>query len=290
MLTRGLMVFGIWLLTVPAVSAQNNNNLKEVFADIYQSVAPEYYASKKSEFADFCKTYQLDATNTKNRKQFHQLYFYHDLFTGTAAVDGSVGGILKIPYFWHWVDPNPRHTIKRYSDRLPLAKIPAPSRFAKYKSHADIDRIPSLFLGDLFNEKPNYFHKEIGSFYTFGWCSEREMAFSLLLSLYGYKSKITQKGIHVWSAFWVSFYKTDNQPVNLIAKIDNTFDSIDWNPAPKLSKPQWLNQVQNIKMVKWYNSQAKSEQEIKRVKSIKVPARAARRIKKMIDQSWSDKN
>ena len=39
---------------------------------------------------------------------------------------------------------------------------------------------------------------------TFGWCSEREMAFGALMAELGVSTKIKQEGIHVWSEMLVS--------------------------------------------------------------------------------------
>ena len=65
--------------------------------------------------------------------------------------------------------------------------------YKKYKSAADADRRPYLYLKDLVSKKNKYYHPECSGFYTFGWCSEREMAFNCLLAIMGYKCKIKQE-------------------------------------------------------------------------------------------------
>ncbi|MBN1348103.1 hypothetical protein JXJ21_01705 [candidate division KSB1 bacterium] len=137
----------------------------------------------------------------------------HDLFTGISAQNYVSGGILQIPYFWHWIDPNPRHEIVFSENSTKLIKLKPPDEFSKYKSYADIDRTPCLYLSDLLSDEPKYYHEQCSEFYTFGWCSEREMAFNTLVELFGYKSKIKQEEIHTWTAVLTKFKNTKDETV-----------------------------------------------------------------------------
>jgi hypothetical protein len=62
-------------------------------------------------FSLFCKTNELNPNDTQNTRQYFTIDIVHKLFTSRTAQNGSVGGILPIPYYWHWVTPNPRYDI-----------------------------------------------------------------------------------------------------------------------------------------------------------------------------------
>ena len=125
----------------------------------------------KPEFERFCQDNGIDAANKTNVKNYATLNFLHALFTSTNASNGSKGKILDIPYFWHWVNPNPRSEIFLLENKQLLSTIKPSSEYDKYKSVAEIDRTPFLFLSDLFREKPKYGHPLCDTFSTFGWCS-----------------------------------------------------------------------------------------------------------------------
>ena len=76
--------------------------------------------SYKSYFRDFCEEHKLNVADSSNQAQFFQLLLMHLLFTCNSASNAAQAGILRIPYFWHWVEPNPRHSIKHldYFSRL----------------------------------------------------------------------------------------------------------------------------------------------------------------------------
>ena len=265
-------------------------SLKEYLDNLYQKNIDRYRELRKNDFNDFCGKYDIDGENQENQTNYFRLHFLHELFTCERASDYSYGGILQIPYFWHWVNPNSRHKIMSLPDKTYLSKIKAPQRFSKYKSFADVDRVPSLFLSDLVSDNPNYFHEKCGNFYTFGWCSEREMTFSLLLGLYGFESKIMQQGIHVWSSIWVTFIDKESRELSLIANIDNTFDTVTWNSANDLTKKKWLKEYGSGMMVKWYNKKAKEKDEINLVNQIKVGERAGKRIEKQVRKHFRELN
>ena len=152
--------------------------------------------------------------------------FFHQLPTGSGAADGARGGYLGIPYFWHWIEPNPRHEIIILPDSVLLSTLSPPASYERYQSFADIDRLPALYLGDLVSEVPKYSHPICGAFFSFGWCSEREMAYVVLMRALGYPGKVKQSGIHTRSALWCSFRHVEGHTVILEAHVDNTFDQV----------------------------------------------------------------
>jgi hypothetical protein len=167
-------------------------------------------------------------------------------------------------------------------DKTILTELEPPNGFSRYKTFADVDRVPSLFLADLVSENPNYLHTNCGEFYTFGWCSEREMAFCLILSLAGFQGKIRQEGIHVWSSFWITFINDEGKDLSLVANVDNTFDILTWSITPEIKKEKWIKEHKGNQSLKWYNGRARSKDEINSVEQIKVGNRAMKRIDKQV--------
>jgi hypothetical protein len=110
--------------------------------------------------------YDIDLKDSLNRKTYYTISIMHQLFTTTGANDGSRGEILNMPYFWHYNTPNPRRDI------LVNGK--------KNIAYCTIERKPHNFLGDMVSQNEKFTHPEFGSFSSFGWCSEREMAFACL--------------------------------------------------------------------------------------------------------------
>jgi len=223
----------ILLLTTSLFCQENVATFLET---LYNNYKDDYQSKNNTEFLQFCENNNIDRTKEINQKHYYFISFLHDLFTSSSASDFVAGGILDIPYLWHWEDPNPRHFITFLPNSVSLSKVSPPDEFSRYKTYADIDRTPVLYLNDLFSDKPKYYHEEFGEFYTFGWCSEREMAFNSLLSLYafGYDCKIKQEGIHVWSEIWIEFINNDGTYSDIIVRVDNTFDTISWENPPNI--------------------------------------------------------
>lgn len=259
------------------------------FGNLYDKLSADYAAIRGESYATFCQSFDVEPTQATNRRAFHEVCFLHDLFTGSNAVDFSSGGILKIPYFWHWVSPNPRHSITYLATSASLSTVKPPKEFSRYHSYADIDRVPSLYLSDLLLAKPKYSHPQCGTFYTFGWCSEREMAFTALLSVLGYHCKIVQRGIHTWSEVWVPFLGKNGTTLIAVASVDNTFDTIRWAKlSPDIDKSEWLGDCGSGAQIKWYNSKARSTEQLELIRSIKVPPQAAERIEANV-REWMKK-
>ena len=238
-------------------------------------------------FSDMCKEMKLDSGDTINKHTVGELLFYHALFTANDAVDCTRGGILETVYFWHWVKPNPRHRILRLPDSTPLAGLKPPKGYETYRSFADIDRLPSLYLADAFSESPAYFHPDCGPMHTFGWCSEREMAFGALLTALGFDCAIKQSGIHVWSEVLLELNSASKQKKRVILKLDNTFNTVGWEQL-KTTVEKWRSTVGTGSMPIWYNRTSKSARELKAVKEIFVNDTTARRIEAAIER-WYGK-
>lgn len=253
------------------------------FQDLYHTFSARYLELKVDDYRYFCESNGLKEDDPGNRRKFLEIHFHHDLFTGTAAVTGLRGGILNIPYFWHYVKPNPRHSIQFLPGSKALSKVKPPPAFAKYKTFADIDRLPSLYLSDLLSAEPKFSHKACGTFYTFGWCSEREMAFRTLLHLLGYESKIRQQGIHVRTQIWMQFVTNAGRKVNIVAEVDNTFDLIDWRRG-RINKTKWQKDFGKGTDIKWYNRVSKAKKQLDAVKKIKVPKETIKRIKNRVSR------
>lgn len=264
----------------PAAATNVPNFLIYLFEDYYE----EYEKQHLLEYELFCSSFNLALNDKDNAYLFYQLSFFHSLFTTNDAVDGNTGnGILEIPYFWHWRTPNPRHQISYISsgDLLTLHKAPTP--YEAYNHFADIDRVPALFLADLFTETEQYYHPIVGKFASFGWCSEREMAFVALLEILGYKGKVGNNFQHSWSEFAVEFTTTENDCLTIIAIIDNTYNNFGWQKLPKNeSLVIWQNSYENSKYARWYNANAHAEAQKIQIKNIKVPTAAALRIENKV--------
>lgn len=252
--------------------------------DFFRALAREFHdpftAAEAGAFASFCEVHGLDPTSASNEAAYHEVAFLHALLTGDGARDGVRGGLLQIPYFWHWITPNPRHDILLVADDRPLASTPPPDPYSRYATQADIDRVPVLYLGDLVAEQPRYRHPRYGPFETFGWCSEREMAFLSLMLTLGYDGKVVQEGIHVWTELWCEMTTVDGDTVVMTAHVDNTFATLRWRQQPEGTTLQrWRAQTGRGAQVDWYNRTARSPVQLDGLRGLEVGEGAAARIR-----------
>lgn len=249
--------------------------LDSLFLNHQQRVEQLYGSS----FDDFCQKHDVLSTDSLNRQTYFKLLFVHLLFTSEGASNGATGGTLNIPYLWHWVTPNPRHQIIHLSTGKPLSAIPPPNAFSRYQSFADIDRTPALFLTDLLKESPSYYHPQCDSFYTFGWCSEREMAFVQCMELLGYKGKVFSQGNHSWSCFWEIFSDQSGTKRRIELQVDNTFNALSSEAVTeKMTFESWQAAVGEGKLPKWYNRMAHDGKERTAIANLWVPAQVSHRI------------
>ena len=269
-----------------AVNARGDTSVPEYFQDLYNRYSASYNRKIDSSYVKLCEELGLEKHNNQNKKQYSQIMFFHDLFTGQYCINFSSGGVFKIPYVFHWTTPNPRHEIISLKDNVKLSSVSPPKEFKQYKTFADIDRIPSLYIGDLFSGEPKYYHPKCGRFYSFGWCSEREMAYNALLSLLGYTCKIKQKGIHTWSEVWLTFYKSDGNSCKIIAVVDNSVDIVEYEKVRDgLTKYKWLKDYGEGTQIVWYNRMARSEIQLKKLQNIRIKGKQIKWIEKSV-RDW----
>ncbi len=156
----------------------------------------KFYKRDSLSYLDFCEQNDLNTKDTSNFEKYYTLSILHQLFTSKTARNGSRGEILNIPYFWHWVNPNPRYKIYATENKRLIKDLKPSNDFGRYKSRADIDRTPFLYWTDLFTAKPQYYAAGCDTFSTFGWCSEREMACVCLMDILNFEGKIVAEGNH----------------------------------------------------------------------------------------------
>jgi len=276
------VLLGVYVSHIPAHAA---DDLLPEWLPRQSALCGDSYRKEQFDiFEDIAEANGLDGEDSKVREHVARINFLHKLFTSEDSVDAATGGWLNIPYFWHWVTPNRRHSITYTPTGKRLSKVSPPKRFGRYKSRADIDRIPSIYLADLVEDVPLYKYPGVGEFTTFGWCSEREMSFSALLTLLGYKAKIVQQGPHVWSEVLVDAHGRDGNKIKMIARVDNTYDTVEWLKL-ETSQEKWASRIGSGESIRWYNKMATDPKELKRVASLVVGAQAVKRITKQIREN-----
>jgi hypothetical protein len=218
------------------------------------------------------------ADDSSNLEKFFTINILHQLFTSQTASNCSTGEILNIPYQWHWIQPNPRYDIYFTSNKKLLKDTKPPKEFSKYNSYADIDRTPYLFLSDFVYPELKYYSLSCGTFSTFGWCSEREMAFVALTKLLGYQGKVIAEGNHSWSEFIIPLELNNGEFQNFRVSVDNTFNSIDWTQIESQEIPKWKEYLGDSNLARWYNQKAKSKTELRNIENHLVSNKSMLRI------------
>lgn len=231
-----------------------------------------------SKYSAFCATYNLNTTDSQNARLFFTVEIIHRLLTSKTAANGSVGDIISIPYYWHWVNPNPRYDIYQVDNNSRLITLPTLRMYPKYGSFADIDRTPYLFISDLFGDYPKYRSSLCDSFSTFGWCSEREMAFVTIMEMTGIRGKVIAEGNHSWSILKIPMSDNANKVRLFKVKVDNTFDQVSWNELTKEDLVRWDTYYGNVPLSGWYNAQAHSQKENARLASVRLSPSAIKHI------------
>lgn len=236
------------------------------FKTLIKNHRDAFFQIDSSEFYNLFIRNDIASTDTQNINKYYTIKILHDLFTSQTASNCSHGEILNIPYLWHWVTPNPRHEIYFVETNKVLCESRAPQEFSKYNSYADIDRTPFLFLSDLVNDGPKYFSKACDTFSTFGWCSEREMAFVALTNLLNFDGKVIAEGNHSWSEFIIPLKLTNGQLQNFKVKVDNTFNDVDWTKIEITEILEWRKYYGDTGLADWYNQKAKSVIELGKIR------------------------
>jgi hypothetical protein len=197
-----------------------------------------------------------------------KLAYMHLLLTCYYSVDGDTSGGFGIPYFWNYTNHNPRETIVNIKKGKTLKQIPVNSAGA---SMATLDRTPYIFWNDFMTDEPQYSWVHISAFYSFGWCSEREMAFKAWLTVLGIKSTIGIKADHVWTEV-----PLPGQP-DYFLFIDNTFNRFEVWPVSK--KPPL--EIGN-KYINWYNQQGADKAIAKKLSALSVSSKRAASLEHQI--------
>ena len=248
------------------ICSYNASTIPVFIKALLKNHSEDYFERDSIYYVSFCEKNNLLVTDSTNLKNYYSIKILHDLFTSQTASNCSKGEILTIPYQWHWVSPNPRHTIRSTENGKLLTEIKPPIEFSKYKSYADIDRTPYLFLSDLFSSKPKYYSASCDTFPSFGWCSEREMAFVNLMDILSYSGKVVAEGNHSWSEFIIEMKSTDDTQKRFSVVVDNTFNKITWAEIEKQKIESWKKYFGDSPMANWYNQKAHAVNDKKRVK------------------------
>lgn len=248
-------------------------NIPSFFEKLVDNHKVDYYQFALEEYQRFCSDNNVAFEDEANKDKYFTIRILHDLFTSQSAQNCATGQAWNIPYYWHWVDNNPRHRIYLKESGELLKNIKPDKEFSKYHSKADVDRTPYLFLKDLFSETPKYSSKDCGDFSTFGWCSEREMAFVSMLTLLGHQGKVAAQGGHSWTELIVDMKLTNGKNNHFKVSVDNTFDKITWDLISKGKIDIWETEMGDSKTKKWYNKKALSKTEQDRISSFQVSSK-----------------
>lgn len=242
-------------------------NIPEFFKRVVINHQRSFWLLDSASYLEFCAENNIRSRDTNNRRSYYTLKILHTLFTSKSAMNGSRGDVLNIPYLWHWVTPNPRHQIYDSKSGKRLKEIRPPKAFGKYVSFADIDRTPHLFLSDMVTGHNQYCTQQGDSFATFGWCSEREMAFVCLMKLLGAQGKVIAKGNHSWSELVITLKGSSGTNQQFIVIVDNTFDDVRWEKATASRMATWKAYTGRGKLSTWYNQKANSATEGEKVRN-----------------------
>ncbi len=247
-------------LSIPQFFDALYNNHRVALQHIDSSLFASWYAENKLLPGDSVEEILLG-----------KIQLLHRLFTAQYATNGSRGEIINIPYFWHWVKPNPRHEITDIVTGKKLVDLKPPKGYGKYATYADMDRTPDLFLIDLFSNQPKYYTEECDTFATFGWCSEREMSFVAITSLMGFESKVIVSGNHSWSELLLPMKNQNGQYELCVFQVDNTFDVVAMKIISEDESIRWRADMGKAGSPKWYNDQAHSMTNLNRISEYVVP-------------------
>lgn len=263
--------------------------IPEFFKSLIQNHINDFYIIDSSSYNIFCQESNLLSLDSTNLLNYFSIEILHKLFTSQTASNCSRGEIINIPYQWHWVDPNPRYEIY-FTNTNKLLKDTKPSEdFVKYQSFADIDRTPYLFLSDLVDSDLKYYSEFCDTFSTFGWCSEREMAFVALITLLDFEAKVVSEGNHSWSEIIIPFKLSNGLFKYFQANVDNTFNSIKSNEILKENESKWRTYFGESNHSKWYNRMANSKTELNRIKFHLASSQSMERIERDLVKFLSKK-
>ena len=255
------------------------SSIPSFFEQIADNHKVDYYQFAMEDYQRFCLENSIAIEDEVNKDQYFTIRILHDLFTSQSAQNCASGQAWNIPYYWHWIDDNPRHKIYLKESGELLKNLKPNKEFGKYHSIVDIDRTPFLFLKDLFSESPQYTSEACGDFSTFGWCSEREMAFVSLLTLLGHKGKVAAAGGHSWAELILDMTSENGKITAFKVSVDNTFDEINWEAISKSNINIWETKMGDSKTKRWYNEKALSKKEQNRIANFQISSKVMNKLK-----------
>ena len=267
---------------------------QQFWQELFTENQDRYLDYASSEYTQLCEQEDLDPDNVHNKKTYATLGLLHRMLTSESATNCSKGGSLEIPYYWHWGNDMPRRPIIYTRTGKALSTVAPPAGFQKYPSYADIDRTPDIFWKNLLAERPLFYTTECDSFYTFGWCSEREMAFLAILYSTGFCSetgtgqsafgRVIQQGNHTWSELGV--FMIGNNGLNNWFKVavDNTFSNLEWSAADRTTINSLRNRKGNNKDERWYNRNYATAKITGSLRSLRVSPGVQQRIRQQVER------
>jgi hypothetical protein len=265
------------------------------FKELVANHQDHFHQIRPKPYRSLCAQYKLKEADSGNQRIFYTVKILHKLFTAKTANDYSTGPILTIPYIWHWRKPNPRSSIRLAKSGTPLSKIDPPQKFDQYPSYAKIDRTPDLYFKDLCTRKPKYMApahvNKCDTFRTFGWCSERAMAFVCLMDMMGFKGKVIAQPPHSWSEFLVPMENKSGDKILFKVKVDNTYDIVEWErvSSKKSVFSRWSRLEEQAKRGEWYNRKAHSEAIQRTLRQTRVPMSVTSMIETKVISYLRDK-
>ena len=257
-------------------------NIPSFFEQLVNNHIVDYEQFAQQEYQDICVLHNMDSHNKENKQKYYTIKILHDLFTSQSAQNCAIGQAWNIPYYWHWIENNPRHKIYLKESGKFLKDIKPNKEFGNYHSKADIDRTPFLFLSELFSEEPQYTSKDCGDFSTFGWCSEREMAYVSLLTLLGHQGKVAAQGGHSWTELIIDMKFSNDMNGYFKVHVDNTFDKITWEPISIKEIRAWETEMGDTKTKKWYNKKALSKKEQNRIAAFQISSKVMAQLERKL--------
>ncbi|MCX6306974.1 MAG: hypothetical protein NT040_18575 [Bacteroidetes bacterium] len=208
--------------TVLALTCQAQDPSIDIFfMNLCSTRLPQIAARYEYQYKDFLTQLDLRAQDSATKADFFTLILMHKLFTVGTCKDGVRGAILNIPYFWNYNNPNPR------------MKITVNGELNRYATGGL--RIPCRFLGDMVGSTEKYGYPGIEPFASFGWCSEREMAFACLLSIMKFDARVVAPDNHAWTEILLPCRNTAGQIDTILLRVDNTFERFTYSHGKRAS-------------------------------------------------------
>ncbi len=277
----GIVCLTVFLGAVPVNGRRFS--VRDLFRQAYEKNRKAYQRYRRYDYLTACRQHKLKSGARDNQYRFYFLYFLHDLFKTDDAVDGKTAGALDIPYFFHHHRLNMRRQIIYLPFGKPLPRIRPPRDYRQHVNLAMIDRTPLIYFRDLLSPEPKYSHPVCGQFYTFGWCSEREMAFVMLLSAFDYRARIVMAtNNHTRSEIRVPLTLRNGKKGLFIFVVDNTYGlfCIVRSYSQK-TDAKWLKSYDDDDhYIRWYNEQAHSLKMRWRLLNLNISSTVIKRIYK----------